>query len=55
MWVREKAADFIAQRVEKYVAANSSALVNKLLKLDPKNWRYMAVAPALNGVAIEGA
>ena len=56
--VRMKAAEFIAQRIEQYVAANAAAISNKMLGLDKSpdyNWWYMVVAPAFNGIAIEMA
>ncbi|MDX2268944.1 MAG: hypothetical protein NW208_12615 [Bryobacter sp.] len=54
----EKQIEFVAERLELYLAANSAAIAKKMLKLDTDpdwNWWYMMVAPAINPIAVEMA
>lgn len=54
----EKAIAFISARIEQYVAANSQAIANKMLKLDKDpdwNWWYMIITPALGPIEMEMA
>ncbi|MBM3759297.1 MAG: hypothetical protein FJW36_03515 [Acidobacteria bacterium] len=48
--------EFIAMRVEQYLAANSSSILKKVLQLDTEpDWNlwYMWVTPAINPIAME--
>jgi len=52
----KEAIEFIAARIEQYVAANAQAIANKMLKLDKDpdwNWWYMVIAPAINPIVME--
>jgi hypothetical protein len=52
----EEQIEFVAKRIEQYLAANSASILKKLTKLDSDpdwNWWYMAIAPMISPVAME--
>ena len=52
----EQQIEFVAERIEQYLAANSAAIMKKLTKLDSDpdwNWWYMAITPMIGPVAME--
>lgn len=52
----DKEIEFVAKRIDQYLAANSAAILKKLTKLDSDpdwNWWYMIITPMINPVAIE--
>jgi hypothetical protein len=52
----EQQIEFVAKRIEQYLAANSAAIMKKVMQLDSDpdwNFWYMAITPMINPVAIE--
>lgn len=52
----EQEIEFVATRIEQYLAANSASILKKLLKLDTDpdwNWWYMIITPMISPVAME--